>query len=173
VKPATKPRHTGNVRGTTTACTFNGSIVGQFLEISQSIAMQNDASRASQRMTRSWRHNRALCQKCILTDSRCWLSISSLAGQSAGISISANPLARHPVMEWRSCACPASKSSWDGAQKTTSTPSLRRAKASTDGSAVSIREVQKSLLQSSKRLIEAKIQSLGVGEHFQVLHDRT
>jgi phage terminase large subunit len=38
--------------------------------------------------------------------------------------------------------------------------------------AVCIREVQKSLLQSSKRLIEAKIQSLGVGGHFQVLHDR-
>src|SRR5262249_5657634 len=33
-------------------------------------------------------------------------------------------------------------------------------------------EVQKSLLQSSKRLIESKIQSLGVGAHFQVLHDR-
>jgi phage terminase large subunit len=39
--------------------------------------------------------------------------------------------------------------------------------------AVCIREVQKSLLQSSKRLIESKIQSLGVGAHFQVLHDRT
>jgi phage terminase large subunit len=38
--------------------------------------------------------------------------------------------------------------------------------------AVGIREVQKSLLQSSKRLIESKIQSLGVGAHFQVLHDR-
>ena len=38
--------------------------------------------------------------------------------------------------------------------------------------AVCIREVQKSLLQSSKRLIESKIQSLGVGAHFQVLHDR-
>jgi phage terminase large subunit len=35
-----------------------------------------------------------------------------------------------------------------------------------------IREVQKSLLQSSKRLIESKIQSLGVGAHFEVLHDR-
>ena len=38
--------------------------------------------------------------------------------------------------------------------------------------AVCIREVQKSLLQSSKRLIESKIQSLGVGAQFQVLHDR-
>src|SRR5215813_12245377 len=38
--------------------------------------------------------------------------------------------------------------------------------------AVCIREVQKSLLQSSKRLIESKIQKLGVGAHFQVLHDR-
>jgi phage terminase large subunit len=38
--------------------------------------------------------------------------------------------------------------------------------------AVCIREVQKSLLQSSKRLIEAKIQSLGVGQRFQILHDR-
>ena len=38
--------------------------------------------------------------------------------------------------------------------------------------AVCIREVQKSLLQSSKRLIESKIQSLGIGAHFQVLHDR-
>jgi phage terminase large subunit len=38
--------------------------------------------------------------------------------------------------------------------------------------AVCIREVQKSLLQSSKRLIESMIQSLGVGAHFQVLHDR-
>src|SRR5262249_18158581 len=33
-------------------------------------------------------------------------------------------------------------------------------------------EGQKKLLQSSKRLIESKIQSLGVGAHFQVLHDR-
>ena len=38
--------------------------------------------------------------------------------------------------------------------------------------AVCIREVQKSLLQSSKRLIETKIQTLGVGAHFQALHDR-
>jgi phage terminase large subunit len=38
--------------------------------------------------------------------------------------------------------------------------------------AVCIREVQKSLLQSSKRLIESKIQRLGVGAQFQVLHDR-
>jgi PBSX family phage terminase large subunit len=38
--------------------------------------------------------------------------------------------------------------------------------------AVCIREVQKSLLQSSKRLIEDKIQKLGVGNHFKVLHDR-
>jgi phage terminase large subunit len=39
-------------------------------------------------------------------------------------------------------------------------------------SAVCVREVQKSLLQSSKRMIESKIQSLGVGNQFQVLHDR-
>jgi phage terminase large subunit len=38
--------------------------------------------------------------------------------------------------------------------------------------AVCIRAVHKSLLQSSKRLIESKIRSLGVGAHFQVLHDR-
>jgi phage terminase large subunit len=38
--------------------------------------------------------------------------------------------------------------------------------------AVCIREVQKSLMQSSKRLIEAKIQQLGVGNQFKILHDR-
>ena len=38
--------------------------------------------------------------------------------------------------------------------------------------AVCIREVQKSLMQSSKRMIETKIQSLGVGSRFQILHDR-
>ena len=38
--------------------------------------------------------------------------------------------------------------------------------------AVCIREVQKSLMQSSKRLIESKIQQLGVGDQFKVLHDR-
>ena len=38
--------------------------------------------------------------------------------------------------------------------------------------AVCIREVQKSLMQSSKRMIESKIQSLGVGSSFQILHDR-
>jgi phage terminase large subunit len=38
--------------------------------------------------------------------------------------------------------------------------------------AVCIREVQKSLMQSSKRLIESKIQSLGVGDQFKILHDR-
>jgi phage terminase large subunit len=38
--------------------------------------------------------------------------------------------------------------------------------------AVCIREVQKSLMQSSKRLIESKIQSLGVGDRFKILHDR-
>jgi phage terminase large subunit len=38
--------------------------------------------------------------------------------------------------------------------------------------AVCIREVQKSLMQSSKRLIEAKIHSLGVADRFKVLHDR-
>jgi phage terminase large subunit len=38
--------------------------------------------------------------------------------------------------------------------------------------AVCIREVQKSLMQSSKRMIESKIQSLGVGSRFKILHDR-
>jgi phage terminase large subunit len=38
--------------------------------------------------------------------------------------------------------------------------------------AVCIREVQRTLAQSSKRMIESKIQSLGVGDQFQVLHDR-
>jgi phage terminase large subunit len=38
--------------------------------------------------------------------------------------------------------------------------------------AVCIREVQKSLMQSSKRLIETKIQQLGVGSSFKILHDR-
>jgi hypothetical protein len=38
--------------------------------------------------------------------------------------------------------------------------------------AVCIREVQKSLIQSSKRLIESKIQQLGVGDQFKILHDR-
>jgi phage terminase large subunit len=38
--------------------------------------------------------------------------------------------------------------------------------------AVCIREVQKSLMQSSKSMIESKIQSLGVGSSFQILHDR-
>jgi len=38
--------------------------------------------------------------------------------------------------------------------------------------AVCIREVQKSLMQSSKRLIESKIQNLGVGDQFEILHDR-
>ncbi len=38
--------------------------------------------------------------------------------------------------------------------------------------AVCIREVQKSLMQSSKRLIESKIQQLGVGNQFKILHDR-
>jgi hypothetical protein len=38
--------------------------------------------------------------------------------------------------------------------------------------AVCIREVQKSLMQSSKRMIETKIQQLGVGSSFQILHDR-
>ena len=38
--------------------------------------------------------------------------------------------------------------------------------------AVCIREVQRTLAQSSKRLIEDKIQSLGVGSSFQILHDR-
>jgi hypothetical protein len=37
---------------------------------------------------------------------------------------------------------------------------------------VCIREVQKSLMQSSKRLIESKIQQLGVGDQFKILHDR-
>jgi phage terminase large subunit len=38
--------------------------------------------------------------------------------------------------------------------------------------AVCIREVQKSLMQSSKRLIESKIQRLGVADRFTILHDR-
>jgi phage terminase large subunit len=38
--------------------------------------------------------------------------------------------------------------------------------------AVCIREVQKTLAQSSKRLIEAKIQSLGVGQGFKVFTDK-
>ena len=38
--------------------------------------------------------------------------------------------------------------------------------------AVCIREVQKSLVQSSKRLIESKIQQLGVGDQFKIQHDR-
>src|SRR5262249_9471177 len=38
--------------------------------------------------------------------------------------------------------------------------------------AVCIREVQKSLMQSSKRMIESKIQSLGGGSRFKILHDR-
>src|ERR1700756_1158120 len=38
--------------------------------------------------------------------------------------------------------------------------------------AVCIREVQKSLMQSSKRLIESKIQQLRVGDQFKILHDR-
>lgn len=38
--------------------------------------------------------------------------------------------------------------------------------------AVCVRESQKSIAQSSKRLVEVKIQSLGVGSMFEVLHDR-
>jgi len=38
--------------------------------------------------------------------------------------------------------------------------------------AVCIREVQKTLAQSSKRLIESKIQSLGVGHEFKVFNDK-
>jgi phage terminase large subunit len=38
--------------------------------------------------------------------------------------------------------------------------------------AVCIREVQKSLMKSSKRLIESKIQQLGVNSSFKLLHDR-
>lgn len=38
--------------------------------------------------------------------------------------------------------------------------------------AVCIREVQKTLAQSSKRLIETKIKDLGVGDRFRVLNDR-
>ncbi len=37
---------------------------------------------------------------------------------------------------------------------------------------VCIREVQKTLAQSSKRLIETKIQTLGVGQGFRILNDR-
>jgi phage terminase large subunit len=38
--------------------------------------------------------------------------------------------------------------------------------------AVCIREVQRTLAQSSKQVIEAKIQALGLGSHFDVLYDR-
>lgn len=38
--------------------------------------------------------------------------------------------------------------------------------------AVCIREVQRTLSQSSKRLVEDKIQALGVGQGFKVFHDR-
>jgi phage terminase large subunit len=38
--------------------------------------------------------------------------------------------------------------------------------------AVCIREVQKTLAQSSKRLIEAKISDLGVGHHFKIFNDK-
>jgi phage terminase large subunit len=38
--------------------------------------------------------------------------------------------------------------------------------------AVCIREIQRTLSQSSKRLIESKIQSMGVGSSFRVLNDR-
>jgi phage terminase large subunit len=37
---------------------------------------------------------------------------------------------------------------------------------------VCLREVQRSLRQSVKKLIESKIESLGVGQYFEVLHDR-
>ena len=37
---------------------------------------------------------------------------------------------------------------------------------------VCIREVQKTLAQSAKALIEAKIQEFGVGSQFRVLYDR-
>ena len=38
--------------------------------------------------------------------------------------------------------------------------------------AVCIREVQKTLAQSAKKLIESKIQSMGVGAGFNVTHDK-
>jgi phage terminase large subunit len=38
--------------------------------------------------------------------------------------------------------------------------------------AVCVRETQKSLAQSAKRLVEDKIQALGVGSQFRVMHDR-
>jgi phage terminase large subunit len=38
--------------------------------------------------------------------------------------------------------------------------------------AVCIREVQRTLAQSSKRLIETKIRDLGVGPDFRIFHDR-
>jgi phage terminase large subunit len=38
--------------------------------------------------------------------------------------------------------------------------------------AVCIREVQKTLAQSSKRLIESKIQALGVGSEFKIFHEK-
>ena len=37
---------------------------------------------------------------------------------------------------------------------------------------VCVREVQKTLAQSSKRLIEHKIADLGVGKHFKAFHDK-
>jgi phage terminase large subunit len=39
--------------------------------------------------------------------------------------------------------------------------------------AVCIREIRRTLAQSSKCLIEDKIQALGVGSHFHVFHDRS
>ena len=38
--------------------------------------------------------------------------------------------------------------------------------------AVCIREVQKTLAQSSKRLIESKIEDLGLGRDFKILNDK-
>ena len=38
--------------------------------------------------------------------------------------------------------------------------------------AVCIREVQRTLIQSAKKLLEDKIQAMGVGHMFEVLHDR-
>jgi len=38
--------------------------------------------------------------------------------------------------------------------------------------AICIREVQRTLAQSSKRLIETKIRDLGVGSEFRIFHDR-
>jgi phage terminase large subunit len=49
---------------------------------------------------------------------------------------------------------------------------IRRCLLNPPTSIVYIREVQRVLAQSSKRLVETQIERLGVGQHFEVLHDR-